>query len=165
MKPIFASQGLRSTPLLSTLGRLSQKFVIPVYRPLADFWSSVHVHYIIINQWEWLYYYLFEGVVPKTSVNWANTLKVSVNIVLLCLGGQRFMTKSTVFSTCRHCLHFSFSTCDRCVIFCETHFDWTQPPTSASNRKQYREDLKFRLNLPVYLGFDQKLRTNPNLIN
>jgi hypothetical protein len=37
-------------------------------------------------------------------------------------GGQRFMTKSTVFSTCRHCLYFSFSTCDRCVIFCETHF-------------------------------------------
>jgi hypothetical protein len=58
------------------------------------------------------------------------------------------MTKSTVFSTCRHCLHFSFSTCDLCVIFCETHFDWTQPPTAASNRKQYREDPKFRLNLP-----------------
>jgi hypothetical protein len=81
---IFASQGLQSTHLLSTLGRLSQKFVIPVYRPLADFWSSVHVHYIIINQWERLYYYLFEG----TSVNWANTLNVSVNIVLLCLGDK-----------------------------------------------------------------------------
>ena len=88
MKPIFASQGLRSTHLLSTLGRLSQNFVIPAYRPLADLWSSAHLHYIIINQWEWLYYYLFEGVVPKTSVNWANTLKVSVNIVLLCLGAK-----------------------------------------------------------------------------
>ena len=33
---IFASQGLRSAPLLSTLGRLSQNFVIPAYRPLAD---------------------------------------------------------------------------------------------------------------------------------
>ena len=42
----------------------------------------------IINQWERLYYYLFEGVVPKTSVNWANTLNVSVNIVLLCVGGK-----------------------------------------------------------------------------
>ena len=81
---IFASQGLRSAPLLSTLGRLSQNFVIPAYRPLADLWSSAHLHYIIINQWEQLYYYLFEG----TSVNWANTLKVSVNIVLLCLGGK-----------------------------------------------------------------------------
>jgi len=59
---IFASQGLRSTPLLSTLGRLSQNFVIPVYRPLADLWSSAHLHYIIINQWERLYYYLFEGM-------------------------------------------------------------------------------------------------------
>jgi hypothetical protein len=28
------------------------------------------------------------------------------------------------------------------------HFDSTQPPTAASNRKQYREDPKFRLNLP-----------------
>ena len=33
---IFASQGLRSTPLLSALGRLSQNFVIPAYCPLAD---------------------------------------------------------------------------------------------------------------------------------
>ena len=33
---IFARQGLRSTPLLSTLGRLSQNFVFPAYRPLAD---------------------------------------------------------------------------------------------------------------------------------
>ena len=33
---IFASQGLRFTPLLSTLGRLSQNFVIPAYLPLAD---------------------------------------------------------------------------------------------------------------------------------
>jgi hypothetical protein len=30
-----------------------------VYRPLADLWSSAHLHYIIINQWERLYYYLF----------------------------------------------------------------------------------------------------------
>ena len=57
---IFASQGLRSAPLLSTLGRLSQNIVIPAYRPLADFWSSAHLHYITINQWERLYYYLFE---------------------------------------------------------------------------------------------------------
>ena len=70
---IFASQGLRSAPLLSTLGRLSQNFVIPAYRPLADLWSSAHLHYIIINQWERLYYYLFKGMQPKTSVNWANT--------------------------------------------------------------------------------------------
>ena len=35
-KAIFASQGLRSAPLLSTLGRLSQNFEIPAYRPLAD---------------------------------------------------------------------------------------------------------------------------------
>ena len=75
---IFASQGLPSAPLLFTIGRLSQNCVIPAYRPLAD------LHYIIIYQWERLYYYLFEGVVPKTSVHWANTLKVSVNIVLLC---------------------------------------------------------------------------------
>jgi hypothetical protein len=61
---IFASQGLRSAPLLSTLGRLSRN---------------------IESSW---YCFLF------------------------------FMTKSTLFSTCRHCLHFSFFTCDRCVIFC-----------------------------------------------
>ena len=59
---IFASQGLRSAPLLSTLGRLSQNFVIPAYRPLVDLLSSAHLHYIIINQWERLYYYLFEGM-------------------------------------------------------------------------------------------------------
>ena len=111
---IFASQGLRSTPLLSTLGRLSQNFVIPAYRSLADLWSSAHLHYIIINQWERLYYYLFE----ETSVNWANTFKSFCKYRSSVFGGQRFMTKSTVFSTCRHCLHFSFSTCDRCVIFC-----------------------------------------------
>jgi hypothetical protein len=46
------------------------------------------LHYIIINQWERLYCYLFEGVVPKTSVNWANALKVSVNSVPLCLRGK-----------------------------------------------------------------------------
>ena len=33
---IFASQGLPSAPLPFTLGRLSQDFVIPAYRPLAD---------------------------------------------------------------------------------------------------------------------------------
>ena len=33
---IFASQWLPSAPLLFTLGRLSQHFVIPAYRPLAD---------------------------------------------------------------------------------------------------------------------------------
>ena len=85
---IFASQGLPSAPLLFTLGGLSQNFVIPAYRPLADLWSTAHLHYIIINQWERLYCYLFEGVVPKTSVNWANALKVSVNSVLLCLRGK-----------------------------------------------------------------------------
>ena len=59
------------------------------------------------------------------------------------------MTKSTVFSRCPLCLYFSFSTCDRCVIFCQTHFDWMQSPTAASNSKINREDLKFRLNLPM----------------
>ena len=49
-------------PLLSTLGRLSQNFVIPAYRSPADLWSSAHLHYIIISQWEQLYYYLFEGM-------------------------------------------------------------------------------------------------------
>jgi hypothetical protein len=58
--PIFASQGLRSAPRISTLGRLSQNVVIPAYRPLADLLSSVHLHYIIINQWERLYCYLFD---------------------------------------------------------------------------------------------------------
>jgi hypothetical protein len=85
---IFASQRLPSAPLLFTLGRLSQNCVILAYRPLADLWSTAHLHYIIIYQWERLYYYLFEGVVPKTSFNWANTSKVSVNIVLLCLRGK-----------------------------------------------------------------------------
>ena len=33
---IFASQGILSAPLLSTLGILSQNFVIPTYRPLPD---------------------------------------------------------------------------------------------------------------------------------
>ena len=39
---IFASQGLRPAPLLSTLGRICQNFVIPAYRPLADLWNSAH---------------------------------------------------------------------------------------------------------------------------
>jgi hypothetical protein len=68
-KHIFASQGLRSSPLHP-------------WQIKSEF--RVLVHYIIINQWERLYYYLFEG----TSVNWANTLNVSVNIVLLCLGDK-----------------------------------------------------------------------------
>ena len=49
---IFASQGLPSAPLLFTIGRLSQNCVIPAYRPLADLWSTAHLHYIIIYQWE-----------------------------------------------------------------------------------------------------------------
>ena len=90
-------------PLLSSppLAELSQNFVIPAYRPLADLWSSaICITSLSTNE---------NGCTITCSkgenINWANTLKVSVNIVLLCLG-QRFMTKSTVFSTCRHCLHF-----------------------------------------------------------
>ena len=59
------------------------------------------------------------------------------------------MTKSTVFPRCPLCLYFPFSTCDRCVIFCQTHFDWMQSPTAVSNNKINREDPKFRLNRPM----------------
>jgi hypothetical protein len=48
---IFASQGLPPAPLPFTLGRLSQNFVIPAYRPLADLWSTTQLHYIIIYQY------------------------------------------------------------------------------------------------------------------
>jgi hypothetical protein len=56
--PVFTSSLAKGyDPLLSILGRLSQNFVIPAYRPVVDLWSSAHLDYIIINQWERLYFH------------------------------------------------------------------------------------------------------------